>query len=102
MITDAHRTSADDMVVSFINTQIPQKYGKVADTSLVLLLSSRSEGGGSIDVFKIRERIALEAFPFDRIMIVAVQADETIVFGELWPEFGALYYIHDEFDRFSK
>jgi hypothetical protein len=98
MFTKKPEDSLEDHIVDYINTVIPKKYAKATHTSLVLLLSTRFSGEGQINVKNVRDRINPINFPFDRIMLVTAEGKDRMVVGEIWPEFGAVYYTKEQLE----
>lgn len=99
MFTQNPDDSLEDHMVNYINNVIPKKYAQATHTSLVLLLSTRFSGEGGVNIKNVRDRIDIQNFPFERIMIVtAEEGNERIIIGEIWPEFGAKYYTREQFD----
>lgn len=98
VFTQNPEDSLANKIVEYINTVIPKKYAKATHTSLVLLLSTRFSGEGQINVKNIRDRINPVNFPFDRIMLVTAEGKDRMVVGEIWPEFGAVYYTKEQLD----
>lgn len=98
MFSSSPTESVEDRIVNFLNT-VPKKYAKAPNTNLVLLLTSKPSDVpefGQVNVGNIRDRLRFEVFPFDRIFFTGFQTDNTLVFGEIWPNFGSDIYPVEE------